>query len=54
MQSGCREAVMPGVLRMRQMTAGPQDVMDLNQAGKTRRVAMRRKIINLMIPRSKG
>jgi len=54
MQLGCREAVMPGVLRMRQMTAGPQDVMDLNQAGKTRRAAVRRKIINLMIPPSKG
>src|SRR5437667_8571206 len=38
MQSGCREAVMPGALRMRQMTAGQQDAMGPNQARRNRTV----------------
>jgi len=38
---------------MKQMTAGQQDAMDPNQAGKTRRAAMRWKIINGMIQPSK-
>jgi len=54
MQSGCREAVISvRLLRMKQMTAGQQDAMDPNQAVKTRRAAMRWKIINGMIQPSK-